>query len=246
MLFGVLITAAGALACLLFLGRWRRKDYALVYFGLGAMLYGVRLFASGSAHYLHHRWDNLDYVVSLVIIIPFFLYFVETIGSRWKRFAWWILGFISAAGMFGIINLAEHKRKVVEATLNLMALTAIPIFLVMLFVPWRSSGRDHTILRTGFLVFMLFALYTNLVNASILPGNKDMEFIGFVFLLGALGYVAASRSQRNEERLLSLNKEMEIARDIQSGLLPEKNFTVPGLSTASRYVPASSVARRFL
>ncbi|MGC2694299.1 MAG: hypothetical protein WA738_00755, partial [Candidatus Angelobacter sp.] len=65
MLFGVLITAAGALACLLFLGRLKRRDYALAYFGLGAMLYGLRLFASGSAHYLHHRWDNLDYVVSL-------------------------------------------------------------------------------------------------------------------------------------------------------------------------------------
>lgn len=245
MLFGVLITAAGALACLLFLGRLKRKDYALVYFGLGAILYGVRLFASGSAHYLHHRWDNLDHVVSLVIIIPFFLYFVETIGSRWKSFAWWIVGLIAAAGVFGIVNLAEHNRKLAETTINLMSLIAIPVFLVMLFVPLRSSGRDHTILRAGFLIFMLFALYTNLVNVSILPGNKDVEFIGFVVLLGTLGYVAASRSQRNEERLLALNKEMEIARSIQAGLLPEKSFFVSGITAASRYVPASSVAGDF-
>ncbi|MGC2694250.1 MAG: PP2C family protein-serine/threonine phosphatase, partial [Candidatus Angelobacter sp.] len=175
----------------------------------------------------------------------FFLYFIETIGSRWKSFAWWVVGAFSAVGVFGIVNLAEHNRKLVETTINLMSLIAIPIFLVMLFVPLRSLGRDHTILRAGFLVFMLFALYTNLVNASVLPGNKDLEFIGFVFLLGTLGYVAASRAQRNEERLLSLNKEMEIARGIQAGLLPEKNFTVAGLATASRYVPASSVAGDF-
>src|SRR6476661_4387703 len=73
MLFGVLITASGAVASLLFFARLKRKDYALLYFGLGALLYGVRLFVSGSAGYVHHRWDLLDPVVSLVIIIALFL-----------------------------------------------------------------------------------------------------------------------------------------------------------------------------
>ena len=63
--------------------------------------------------------------------------------------------------------------------------------------------------------------------------------------MSAWGYVAGSRTQRNEERLLSLNKEMEIARDIQTGLLPEKNLSVAGLTAASRYIPASSVAGDF-
>src|SRR5438270_8982892 len=82
MLFGVLITATGALACLLFFARLRRKDYALIYFGLGALLYGVRLFVSGTAGYQHHKWDLLDRIISFVIIIPLFLFFVETLGSR--------------------------------------------------------------------------------------------------------------------------------------------------------------------
>ena len=38
---------------------------------------------------------------------------------------------------------------------------------------------------------------------------------------------------------------MEIARGIQAGLLPEKSFSVAGLTAASRYVPASSVAGDF-
>jgi serine phosphatase RsbU (regulator of sigma subunit) len=42
-----------------------------------------------------------------------------------------------------------------------------------------------------------------------------------------------------------LNKELEIARGIQAGLLPEKSFSVAGLTAASRYVPATSVAGDF-
>jgi len=38
---------------------------------------------------------------------------------------------------------------------------------------------------------------------------------------------------------------MEIARGIQAGLLPEKSFSVAGLTAASRYVPATSVAGDF-
>jgi sigma-B regulation protein RsbU (phosphoserine phosphatase) len=245
MLFGVLISAAGAAACLPFAARWKRKDYALLYLGIGALLYGVRLFVSGSAGYEHHKWKLVDPLVSLVIIIPFFLFFVETLGSRWKRFAWWIVGIYAAVDIFGITNLLLHNLRLLGTTLNLMALISIPVFLIMLFVPLRSSGRDQTILRVGFVIFMVFAFYTNMVNAGIISGNPDIEFIGFAVLLGALGYVAASRTQRNEERLLSLNKEMEIARGIQAGLLPEKSFAIAGLTTASRYVPASSVAGDF-
>ncbi len=59
--------------------------------------------------------------------------------------------------------------------------------------------------------------------------------------LGCLGYVAASRTQRNEERLLALNKEMEIARGIQAGLLPEKSFSVAGLlPPAAMFLPVPS------
>ena len=51
MLFGVLIVSAGAVSLLGFLARWKRKEYTLLYFGVGAMLYGVRLFVGGSSTY---------------------------------------------------------------------------------------------------------------------------------------------------------------------------------------------------
>jgi serine phosphatase RsbU (regulator of sigma subunit) len=100
------------------------------------------------------------------------------------------------------------------------------------------------VLRTGLIVFLIFVLYTVLFFLQLLPGSGDLEFIGFSFLLCCLAYVALSRAQRNEERLLTLHQELEIARNIQAQLLPE-TASVPGLVIASRYIPASSVAGDF-
>ena len=40
----VLVAASGIVSFLLFIARIRRRDYGLLYFGLGATMYGVRLF----------------------------------------------------------------------------------------------------------------------------------------------------------------------------------------------------------
>ncbi|HEY2498690.1 MAG TPA: PP2C family protein-serine/threonine phosphatase [Candidatus Angelobacter sp.] len=246
MLFGVLIAAAGVAAGLLFLARLKRRDYSLLYFGLAASLYGIRLFIEGSAGYLHHRWDRVQLVISLLVAMPLISFFVVTAIPLWKRVSYWVIGLFGAVAVFGIGSLLFHgDLRIVETLISLMALLAMPLLLAMLFIPFRSASRDQRILRAGILIFSLFVAYTNLVDIRAIRGNSDLEFIGFAFFLACLGYVAASRTQRNEERLLALNNEMEIARGIQSGLLPERNFSVAGLATASRYVPASSVAGDF-
>ena len=246
MLFGVLIAAAGALACLLFLGRWKRRDYPLIYFGTGAFLYGIRLFVRGSAGYMHGRWDTLEVVITLVVGIPLTLFIAETAATRWKKFIHWIVLGISIAAAWGIAEVLLYSRFALVRKINsAIVLALIPAMLVQLFIPFRAANRDIRLLRLGFLVFLLFAIYRNMVDFRFFPPGADLEFVGFVIFLGCLGYVAADRTQRNEERLLSLNKELEIARGIQAGLLPEKNFSMAGLTAASRYVPATSVAGDF-
>jgi phosphoserine phosphatase RsbU/P len=244
LLFGVLITAAGVVAVLLFLLRIRRKEYALLYFGLSASLYGIRLFIEGSAGHLDPN-GRVDLLITLVAGIPFTLFIAETAGSRWKRPVHWIIGGMSLAAAYGIVRVFLHHDYGVRIINHITVLVLGPVILVLLFIPFRSHDRDVRVLRIGFLVFLLFVIYTNLVDLKKIPGNGGLEFIGFVFFIVCLGYVAGSRTQRNEERLLSLNKEMEIARDIQTGLLPEKNLSVAGLTAASRYIPASSVAGDF-
>src|SRR5262249_28912876 len=121
----------------------------------------------------------------------------------------------------------------------------MPLMLVMLFVPWRKGSRDLWVVRTGAIVFALFAFYTNAVGLKLIGGDSNLEYLGFVFFLCCLGFVAASQMFHNEERLVAINKELEIARRIQSGLLPDGNVRVPRLEIAAKYAPASSVAGDF-
>ena len=246
MLFGVLIVAAGAVSCLFFAFRRKQREYSLLYFGLGAILYGVRLFINGSAHYMQGQWDWITEAISLVIPIPLLLFFTATIVRRWRKLALWSIGVFSVIGAVGMVELfVVHSERATQRVIHLIAVVVIPILMVLLFVGGRSATREQKILRAGFFVFLMFIVHTNLANIGAIPHGPDLEFIGFVAFLGCLGYVAAARTHHNEERLLALNKEMEIARDIQAGLLPEKSFSVAGLTAASRYVPATSVAGDF-
>jgi len=246
MLFGVLIVAAGAVSCLFFAIRRKQREYSLLYFGLGAILYGVRLFINGSAHYMQGQWDWITEAISLVIPIPLLLFFTATMVRRWRKLALWSIGVFSVIGAVGMVELfVVHSERATQRVIHLIAVVVIPILMVLLFVGGRSATREQKILRAGFFVFLMFIVHTNLANIGAIPHGPDLEFIGFVAFLGCLGYVAAARTHHNEERLLALNKEMEIARGIQAGLLPEKSFSVAGLTAASRYVPATSVAGDF-
>jgi sigma-B regulation protein RsbU (phosphoserine phosphatase) len=246
MLFGVLIAAAGLAACLIFGVRRKRRDFSLLYFGMAASLYGVRLFINGSAGYMHHAWDRAGLLITFIVGIPFTLFIAETAAPRWKNLIWWVMGGVSVVAACGVASVLSWRYLgLLQAVNSITVLILVSVTLVLLFIPLRSPNRETSILRLGFLVFLLFAIYTNLVSVGALTGRVDLEFIGFTCFLGCLGFVAVSRTQKNEERLFALNKEMEIARGIQAGLLPEKNFSVAGLITASRYVPASSVAGDF-
>jgi phosphoserine phosphatase RsbU/P len=246
MLFGVLIVAAGAVSCLFFAVRRKQREYSLLYFGLGAILYGVRLFINGSTHYMQGRWDWMTEAISLVIPIPLLLFFTATMARRWRKLALWSIGIFCVIGAVGMAELfLVHSERATQKAIHLIAVVVIPVLMVLLFVGGRSATREQKILRAGFFVFLLFIVHTNLANIGVIAHGPDLEFIGFVTFLGCLGYVAAARTQRNEEQLLTLSKELEIARGIQAGLLPEKSFSVAGLTTASRYVPASSVAGDF-
>jgi phosphoserine phosphatase RsbU/P len=246
MLFGVLIVAAGAVSCLFFAGMRKQREYSLLYFGLGAILYGVRLFINGSSNYMQGRWDWITEVISLVIPIPLLLFFTATMARRWRKLALWSIGIFSVIGAVGMVELfLVHSERATQRAIHLIAVVVIPVLMVLLFVGGRSATREQKILRAGFFIFLVFIVHTNLANIEAIPHGPDLEFIGFVTFLGCLGYVAAARTQRNEEQLLTLNKELEIARGIQAGLLPEKSFSVAGLTAASRYIPATSVAGDF-
>ena len=238
----VLVAASGAVSLLLFVARIRRRDYGLLYYGLGATIYGVRLFLQIA----HEAGGSADLVLTLLLPVPLVLFMVETVAQEWRKFVWWIVGVDLATAVFAMSAHFLHPNSALPWRINtFVVLVSIPIWVSMAFFPRRPPNRDLHILRSGLIAFLLFVLYTNLFWLGWLPGSGYLEFIGFSVLLGCLGHVALSRTQHNEERLLTLHKELEIARNIQAQLLPQPFLTAGRLTIASRYVPATSVAGDF-
>jgi sigma-B regulation protein RsbU (phosphoserine phosphatase) len=131
---------------------------------------------------------------------------------------------------------------------NLLAVLAMLVLLAVLLVPKFHKflvTLNHRVLAAGTLIFSLEVLYTNLgtvLNYRVLP---LVDSLGFAVVLFSLGYVALEILFTNERRLLSIETELETARQIQSSILPA---TVPereNLRIAASYHPMTAVAGDF-
>ena len=249
-LLGVLILFAGAMSSLLFALRPRPRDSALLYFAIAASMYGLRLIATTrlvreAFSATDAWWDWIIWLVSHTIFIPFTFFFISTVAPQWRRAGAWIVGVALGEAVFGIAARVLGAGHVADIAYRIEVVLYLPLLALMLFLPRRRAERELWVIRAGFLVAFSFAVYTNLVELHLLPGRSDLEPLGFLVFLCCQGYVAAERTFRNEQHLVAINKELQIARSIQVGLLPSHDVTVSGLEIAAKYVPASSVAGDF-
>ena len=97
----------------------------------------------------------------------------------------------------------------------------------------------------GTLVLAVAVLYTNLSGLLRHPSYPSFEPLAFAVFVFSLGYVAAERVFADERRLLSIENELEIAREIQSSILPSCAPELKGLRIHAAYHPMTAVAGDF-
>ncbi|MGA7155844.1 MAG: PP2C family protein-serine/threonine phosphatase [Acidobacteriaceae bacterium] len=128
---------------------------------------------------------------------------------------------------------------VVVAMLLLLAVALIPKFAKSLVI------ANHRILIAATLIFALEVLYTNLSNVLRYRVLPLVASLGFAVLLFSLCYVALELLFTNERRLLSIESELETARQIQSSILPAEVPQLENLRIAASYHPMTAVAGDF-
>jgi sigma-B regulation protein RsbU (phosphoserine phosphatase) len=251
----ILSIALAAIAFFFF--RRRTRDLTLIYFGVFCILYAIRLLAHLSSFrslFDESRmfWDYVDWIITCIIVLPFSLFLYQIADEHFRKFLRWLLAAQTVFAICGILA-AAFRVSLPELFLanNIMIFgmfVAIALFLVA--SKWRPGpprerlSREFRVFIAGFLVWMVFVVHANLSGLRILSA-PNVEFVGFLVFVGCLGYVSAYRTFANEERLLAINKELEIARRIQSSTLPQSVPTLAGLEIAARYVPMSAVAGDF-
>jgi phosphoserine phosphatase RsbU/P len=242
---GLVATIAGLAAGILFFVRRRERDRPLLYFGLMASMYGLRVLANtDTAGYLVPRGVQLWLIwfVTGFILIPFVLFFGNLLTPARRRQRLWGLGVLVLLGtVYTLAHLFPSARNAADRTNEIMVLIALPVLFVLLR---RPATRELWVVRFGVLCLLCFATYTNFVSLGWIAGKAHIEYVGFTILLGCVGWVAVRRSIESEERLDAIHREMELAQRIQSRLLPG-DVAMKGVDIATRYVPVAWVAGDF-
>src|SRR5579872_2780127 len=125
--------------------------------------------------------------------------------------------------------------------------------LVALTVVVTSSGSsrrflvlgDSRVLAIGTFLFAVEALYANLSGSMGLATLRILDHLGFAILLVSFAYVALQVVFTNERRLLAVESELAIAREIQTSILPRCIPELQDLSISAAYLPMTAVAGDF-
>jgi phosphoserine phosphatase RsbU/P len=254
MALAAILVGLGLGGLALFAIRRRSRDRSLLYLCVFCILYGARLF---------FRQDllqsllftapvavrqRIEHVIDCFIAVPFTLFLMQIIQPQWKRALAWVLSLQIVFGALWLLSstlhIGQHFMDIANSTFVVLYCGLIAIYYFVARTE-KSASRDLNVVSAGLAVFALFAIEGNLGDLGVLPRHRSVEAIGFFLFVCCLGTVAARRTLAREERLLALNKELQIANQIQNSILPREVPRLAGLEIAARYLPMSDVAGDF-
>jgi sigma-B regulation protein RsbU (phosphoserine phosphatase) len=249
---GAILLSIGIISTGLFLFRKKTTDRSLLYFGLFVLLYAIREFLRAAP--LLSVFDippavaeHIDRTITFTFALPLMFLFLGLVQARWRRIFLGFLGlqlvFAAFAIPLDLFGIARQALDIGNALLVLGSWILLIIFLVFLRPPSRLP-RELRIVAIGLAVFGLFVLHAILTGLHLVRG-RDVEPAGFLFFVCTLGYFVAQRIFTREESLRAIQKELEIAQQIQTSILPRAVPHLPGIEIVARYLPMSAVAGDF-
>lgn len=254
-LLGAVFVALGLAACGIAAMRGRGGVRILVWFGIFDLLYGVRLFADSPAAFsllpqsTWHARSNVVALITYFIVIPALLFSAELCGDplrRWLNLAVFPTLFLALLGvsvtlLTGSIyrSMRVNSLLIVVVIASMVAINSIPALARKLRID-RSPAS-----LAGTLVLAAGMSYSNLMYFFHRPFYSFVEPLSFFIFVCSLGYLAAEKIFANERRLLSMESELAIAREIQTSTLPGSVPGIDDLSISAAYYPMTAVAGDF-
>jgi sigma-B regulation protein RsbU (phosphoserine phosphatase) len=253
---GSIFLFIGVAACSIAAIRGRAAGRVLAWFGVFSAMYGARLFAVVPAAFrllVGPLWPSAPqfiWIVTYVIMIPALLFWAElSLGFLRRLFQIMLVpaSAIALASIFAVLFHGAPRRFIpynnVLVICLLLALAAANV------VP--SMGRRYLVIQSrvsaaGTLLLAAAVLHDNLngtlLNLRYYPLLEPVAFALFVF---AQGWVAEEKVVGDERRLISIQNELAIAREIQASILPGGVPNLTRLRISAAYCPMAAVAGDF-
>ena len=185
----------------------------------------------------------------LVVVVAFFAFLELSVG-RLRMVMWTInvagIG-VAIAGIGWFVYAGSEDRFILYN--GIVTVCGLLVLLTVLAVKKLSEKYlvflNRGVLATGMLVFVNVALLVNLSNAMRYNLPHLVNHLGFAVFLLSLGYVGVQIVFGNERRLLSIEKELEVARQLQFSILPTAIPEIENVHISVRYRPMAAVAGDF-
>lgn len=242
---GAAIVAVGLVAAA-FSAIRRKLDLVWIYFALFAFLYGLRMWLVSNLMALTMQdsvlYGRLSAAIDFLVPIPAFFFFKAAgLIRRQATVAGYVVGIV--LGCLSLATAVFGPQRILYQSANLFIIAALIVVLAR-SVHQKTENEDFRVIRWGGLIFVAFILWEN-IRSVIGLRFPNIEAIGFVAFLAALGYVAARQTLQRDRQLSEIQKELEVAKRIQLSILPGAFPNSANFRVAARYVPMNSVAGDF-
>ena len=252
---GTVFLTVGLTACATAATRWRRGVRILLWWGILSCMYGFQKLGQTPTilkvlpHFLQPAAPYVNTAVMYLLLVSALFAWRELCVGKLRSLVDLEILVGSAIALVGIgtFLLGGPAKKWMFYN-NLLAVIVMLVLLVVVLIPKFSSFLvilNYRVLAAGTLIVALEVMYTNLgtvLNYRVLP---LVDSLGFAVFLFALGYVALDIVLANERRLLSIETELETARQIQFSILPASVPELEKVRIAASYQPMTAVAGDF-
>jgi sigma-B regulation protein RsbU (phosphoserine phosphatase) len=104
---------------------------------------------------------------------------------------------------------------------------------------------NRRVLAAGMLVLATEALWSNMLRPVHYQQSGLSSHLAFAVFLLSFGYIAVQIILASERRLLAIEDELKVARELQFSILPAAVPEIPSLQIAVAYRPMTDVAGDF-
>jgi sigma-B regulation protein RsbU (phosphoserine phosphatase) len=253
---GAIFLFIGLAACCIAVIRGRAGGRVLAWFGVFSAMYGARLFAAVPAAFrllVGPLWPSAPqfvWAVTYMIMIPALLFWAElSLGALRRLFQAMVVP-ASAVAVAGILAVLSHEapQRFMRYN-NVLVICALLALAVPNVVP--SMGKRYLVIQSrvsaaGTLLLAAAVIHDNLSGAFLnLRSYPFLEPVAFALFVFAQGWVAAQKVVADERRLLSIQNELAVAREIQASILPGGVPELARLRVSAAYRPMAAVAGDF-
>ena len=252
---GTIFLFIGATACAIAAIRWGRGVRILVWLGVFSGMYGVQKLIQPLValavlpHALKSATPYVGTAVMYLLLVSALFAWRELSLGKLRLLLLLEIYIGLAIALVGIVTFVfggpDDKWMFYN---NLLAVFSMLVLFIVVLVPHLSKFlviTNHRVLTAATLIFAIEVLYTNLSSVLHYRVLPLVDSFGFAALLFSLGYVALEILFTNERRLLSIETELETARQIQASILPSGVPEFSRMRISAAYCPMTAVAGDF-